>query len=391
MAGPMVNAPVALPGAAPARRHSIDALRGLAAVAVVLYHWHVFFFDGPDLAEGFVPAHRPGYAWLHGLYDQGWLAVDLFFVLSGFVFHWLYTPAIAARRLSAGRFLALRLSRLYPLHLLTLLAVLGLQTALRHGSGQVHGPFAVDGYHLLLQLAMAGKWGLELAHSFNVPAWSVSVELLMYALFFAVTRWLPARWWVALALVGLGWAVLPLHWWVGRGLVGFFAGGLVWHVHQWAADRTRRTWALGAAATLAGATVLALRAGAPARPEVLAVALFAPLVLLLVHSEQPLRGLWRRLSPLGDLSYAVYLLHFPLQLAGVLAARRLGWAPERFDSPGLMAGFFGLLLGLAWLSHRQLELPAQRWLRARLALPFSAGSAARPGGPAPRPGSAHRG
>ena len=189
--------------------------------------------------------------------------------------------------------------------------------------------------------------------------------------------------------------MLPLHWWVGRGLVGFFAGGLVWHVHQWAADRTRRAWALATAtamaAATASATVLALRAGAPARPEVLAVALFAPLVLLLVHSEQPLRALWRRLSPLGDLSYAVYLLHFPLQLAAVLAAHALGWGPERFDSPWLMAGFLGLLLGLAGLSHRCIELPAQRWLRGRLAQPLSAGSAARPGGPAPRPGLARRG
>src|SRR5204863_1842819 len=89
---------------APERFHSLDVLRGLAALSVVFWHWQHFFQGGRSvplermpLLDGFFP-----------LYAKGWLAVELFFSLSGFVFFWLYSRPIAERAVSGTEFFILR-------------------------------------------------------------------------------------------------------------------------------------------------------------------------------------------------------------------------------------------------------------------------------------------
>src|SRR6185436_12525906 len=107
----------------PGRMHSLDALRGIAALAVVFWHWPHFFYSGTTLAAGFDREAQPFYEVFKIFYRHGILAVDLFFLLSGFIFFWLYAKTISARRLTPREFFVLRVSRLYPLHLVTLLLV----------------------------------------------------------------------------------------------------------------------------------------------------------------------------------------------------------------------------------------------------------------------------
>ena len=87
--------------------------------------------------------------------------MDLFFALSGFIFFWLYAEAITERRVSAREFFVLRFSRLYPLHLATLLAVAAEQTLFLHLTGRYFVYGGNDGYHFLLNLGMASSWGFE--------------------------------------------------------------------------------------------------------------------------------------------------------------------------------------------------------------------------------------
>jgi peptidoglycan/LPS O-acetylase OafA/YrhL len=96
---------------------SLDALRGLAALGVVVYHYHMLAPVGA----------RPLEAGLSWLYGYGELAVPLFYMLSGYIFFAAYAEPLGQRRIGGRDFFWLRASRLYPLHLLTLVVVAGLQ------------------------------------------------------------------------------------------------------------------------------------------------------------------------------------------------------------------------------------------------------------------------
>ncbi len=109
------------------RLTSLDALRGIAALSVVFWHWQHFFALSGAWEPGWRRDMQPFYWALKPLYLQGWAAVDLFFMLSGFVFFWLYSDTIRERATGMGRFWLLRFSRLYPLHVVLLLAVAVLQ------------------------------------------------------------------------------------------------------------------------------------------------------------------------------------------------------------------------------------------------------------------------
>jgi len=88
----------------PHRFYSLDLIRGLAALSVVFWHWQHFFYDGVTPGVYNVQ-NQPFYALFFVLYQRGWLAVDFFFSLSGFIFFWLYVGAIAERRVGAWHFL----------------------------------------------------------------------------------------------------------------------------------------------------------------------------------------------------------------------------------------------------------------------------------------------
>ena len=348
------------------RFYGLDALRGVAALGVVFWHWQHFFFHGTNPGKP-TPADLP----LHGifslLYARGWMAVDLFFILSGFIFFRLYAEPIGDRQVSAWRFAWLRFSRLYPLHLLTLVLVAAI------GAGFVYGHN--DRWHFGLQLLFASSWGLEQGDSFNGPVWSVSVEVLVYALFYLLCRRirLSPGWLLAIALASLL-ALKALYSPLGRGVGGFFLGGWLCAVYSlWAGlpDAERRArWTAWIAMAGWIATCAVHYAAAWAPPKWLGslwpVLLFATTVLALALNEAGLPNCLRRLAWLGDISYSSYLLHFPLQLVVVLSFGYFGVADTVFSQPVFMLGFFGVLVVLSWFSHRAFEVPVQNRLRALL-------------------------
>jgi peptidoglycan/LPS O-acetylase OafA/YrhL len=345
-------------------------LRGVAALAVVFWHWQHFFFHGTQRGTLAVE-ELPLYGVFAPLYTHGWLGVDLFFCLSGFVFYWLYSGAVAARAISGRDFFVLRFSRLYPLHAATLLIVAAGQGLAQLFTGS---PFVYrhnDAYHFVLNVFFAPAWGLEEGPSFNAPAWSVSVEVVLYALFFGLCRALPVRAPLLLGAAGIGLVVVgPLYLPLGRGICAFFIGGFACLAYQRIveAGRVRAVlrwlpW-LGAAAWL---LIPLATSSLPARAQHLYVAaLVFPLTILTLALLETQRGtLLRSAAFLGDMSYSSYLLHFPLQLLAVGAAAALGANRSVFYSAWTLAAFIAVLLAVSFASHRFLEMPAQRALRRR--------------------------
>ena len=174
----------------PEHLHSLDALRGVAALAVVVFHYSNFFTVGNALPTSFNVRAEPFYNVAPLIYKSGWLAVDLFFTLSGFVFFWLYSARVSDRSITAGKFFLLRFSRLYPLHLLTLLIVVAGQSI--YAWMHPNSPSFVTAFdsvrYFVLQLGFASMWWPGSEITFNTPAWSVSIEVLLYVAFFLFCR-----------------------------------------------------------------------------------------------------------------------------------------------------------------------------------------------------------
>ena len=379
----------------PRRFYSLDLIRGLAALSVIFWHWQHFFYAGSTFVPYEMEA-QPFYSTFFFLYHTGWLAVDFFFALSGFIFFWLYAEQIATGSVGAWKFFALRFSRLYPLHLITLVLV----ALLQYRFFSTHGDYFVvpfnDAYHFVLNLFMASSWGFEQGPSFNGPVWSVSVEVLMYGLFFALCAVFRLRLTAIVAMVALGlvlFAVLPI---LGRGVFSFFLGGLVFRLYRhlvtqglvrntlrlvlpvtallWLATiaEVRFDWFWPAAENLLAAVLPAklqslIPALSHAAMRFFPIALLFPLTILTLALAETQRGyLGRRLAMIGNLTYSSYLLHFPLQIAVFAVATDLGLGQAFFYTPLALLLFFVLLIGLSMLSYRYVELPCQAFLRVRM-------------------------
>jgi peptidoglycan/LPS O-acetylase OafA/YrhL len=362
------------------RFHSLDVLRGVAALSVVFWHWQHFFYSGAT--RNFPLERMPLVDVFFLLYAKGWLAVELFFSLSGFIFFWLYSKPIAQGAVSAREFLVLRFSRLYPLHFATLLIVAGGQLAYLGIAGTYFIYPANDAYHFLLNVLFVSSWGLEQGWSFNAPVWSVSVEVFLYLLFFIVCRLWPARLLGLLGMAALGFLVVKqIYAPIGRGIGGFYLGGCAYLAYEWIVARGHvRVAAIGLACASAALWLVSLLVvrdylygtAVPALAPLQAidgywptVLLTFPLTLLSLALLEHWRGtLGRRLAFVGDISYSSYMLHFPLQLAFALLVARGALDSAVFYSPYMLLLFFVVLIALSAASHRFFELPLQRWLRS---------------------------
>ena len=320
---------------------------------------------------------QPFYWLLKPLYVQGWAAVDLFFVLSGFVFFWLYSQSIRERRMAAGAFALLRFSRLYPLQVLMLATAAVLQAVYFRRIGTFFIYKDNDWHHFLLHLGLVQNWWPNMPQSFDGPSWSVSIEVLLYVLFFTACRFGLRAGWPSLLVAIAG---APLMWFdehICRGVIGFFMGGFVyalWERFRAHSSAVTVTRALGVSA-LAGWGVLVFLLysdnpvldGGEVNIRFLYVFdyLLCPLTVLALALYESTSGRrFARLAFLGDISYSTYMLHFPMQLALALLALRIGLAPAFFMHGWAMIAFYAVLIGLGSLSYFFYEKPSQTFIRS---------------------------
>ena len=159
------------------RLTSIDALRGIAALGVVLYH-AVGRVDAPR-PQGLL--QWPGY-FVHSLTGFGYIGVFLFFVISGFCIHLQWARARAAgqpHQIRFGAFWKRRLRRLYPAYVIALALYL-VVTFLSVG-------YAFNGanvYDVVLHLLMLHNLDPKTAYSINGVFWTLAIEEQLYLAYF---------------------------------------------------------------------------------------------------------------------------------------------------------------------------------------------------------------
>ena len=327
----------------------IDALRGLAALLVAaVFHQHYLTGDYRDgLLNGW-----PVFTWLHA---YGWTLVDLFFVISGFIMCHVYLGE-GRRRVELGAFVNARFARLYPLHVVTLLFAAAILT-IGIPSGYLHTPPATSEF--VLNLLMLQRSPLADGMSFNVPAWSIAIEIYCYAVFYLIARHVSQHLTVlavVIVIVGLLATIPeePLVRHVARGFCGFFAGALVW---RWGRAVPPAVLPL----VVVIPPLLIAQVDMVSRGSFLALTSYSALILL-AQRIRFLRGpvfAW-----LGSRSYSLYLVHAPIYWLGAL----LFFDGQQVDGHTVWPQYLVCLAAILTTSHlsfRYLEEPARRWLRTR--------------------------
>lgn len=158
----------------------LTGLRGIAAWWVVLFHF-----------KEFLPPVFPG--WIMETVRNGFLAVDLFFVLSGLIIAHNYLHMFSRFKLREyGYFLGVRLARIYPLHIVMLLIFLINPIAIAVAGSDTINPIRYSPTYYMLSIFLLQNWGFTVSLAWNVPAWSISTEWFVY-LGFPLVAWVANR------------------------------------------------------------------------------------------------------------------------------------------------------------------------------------------------------
>ena len=358
----------------------LTPLRGIAALWVVFYHFSNEYLPQLDTKD------------FSHIIPKGYLAVDLFFLLSGFVLAHVYGTGLeSGRPFRFVPFIRARLARVYPLHLFVLIVFVSLTLAINglQNPGQSSEPIPLTGERSLIAL-IANLFMLQGVHagalSWNYPAWSISTEFMAYLAFPLL---LPVVWRagprlrVALFVLLLGtlagfsyatndyfnqWDGAPA---VLRCLTEFLLGCVVYVTFGRSAGGRNEGSILAsdwiAFATL-GLLLLLLQSNGP---DIATVLLFALLIGVAVANEGRFAQLLnaRPLVWLGEISYSLYLVQDLIKYATTESLAAAGLHQLQLSIPFslMLAGaMIVACLGVSTLTYRLVEEPARRYMKQGL-------------------------
>ena len=343
----------------PADLRPITALRFGAAIWVAVYtYWENLAGAGSS-----------------GLVDKGYLGVELFFVLSGFILSHVYLQSAGEKRFSYRGFLWARVARVYPLHVATLVGV-GLLAAVALVAGMNVDGNVLSWVSLPANLLMVHAWGLAPVAGWNHPSWSISAEWFAYLCFplFAFVFW-RAREKPVAAVVGTAAFLTVLYYGFER-VAGF---PLTEATIRWGALRIVPCFALGCALYLvyrkaplkAPWTASAVSFGLMVLSAALGLwdgitVLLAGALILSLASLPNERAGWLASRPagyLGEISYSVYMVCVPWKLLAINLAAKLTDAPDKQLQLFVWLAILALLPVVAALSYHLVEHPARKALR----------------------------
>jgi len=321
--------------------HTLDALRGIAAIGVVAYH----------MRGAFVPFATPG----------GYLAVDLFFMMSGVVLSHAYEARFRSGMGVLG-FMRVRFIRLYPLYLVGTLLGIAVTVASMFGRNSQNWDRSAFLQAAVLALFFLPNFsGRPVNQMFplNIPCWSLFLEILVNLLFVIFWPLLSTRRLIAVCLL-TGGGVLFATLQQGNIDQGSMGSSLV----------------VGLARTLFGFAVgilIARQVGRKPRNEsnLKVIAIVAGFGIAIIGwPEGQLRAIWDAMCVLvvfptflGVTSYAVYVLHSPLSSILGSATRHFarGGNPDA-GAPYLGIAVLTVLLTGCWLVDRYFDMPIRRYL-----------------------------
>ena len=311
------------------RNYALDSLRGIAAIGILIWHYQHFFALGKF--------SQPFENDLAFFYKFGWIMVDFFFCLSGFIFYKNYSDKIVSQKISLKFFVILRLSRLYPLMIVTLIITCLLNYILLYTQHKFFIYSTNDFTAFFLNIFLLQSGFFNIPSSFNAPAWSIGIEFWIYLIFFYLAYQSKDKLPYLTLLIALlsmsnkppnlGFIVLSPDF--IRGISSFFLGGTSFYIFKSSRKfEVRQQNIFGSIALLIFSTAFILcslkMSAIPPKgieylmsTENLSFVLIAFPALILAFTVSPFLECVLSIKPfqfLGDISYSSYLWHVPIQL-----------------------------------------------------------------------------
>ena len=363
------------------RNLALDSLRGMAVMGILIWDYQHFF----QLSGSFA---QPYEEYLPFLYKFGWIMVDLFFCLSGYIFFSYYQKMISANQILFKDFMILRLSRLYPLIVLTLVVTAILNYLLFFLMGKFYIYGSNDFFSFFANLLFLQSGFFKTGFSFNALSWTLGVQFWIYLLFFAVAFYLKKNLTIITGLIsiffivafnnGINLGLVIFSPEFERGIGSFFLGGITHYLIK-AIQNTKKingnligfiTFSivvLGYA--LAHEKFSATHAAyvdAMFAHDVLTITLLLNPLLIISVTVSPLLNKIFSFRPLrffGDISYSSYLWHVPIQL-GIFLLILVGGLKLNPASNDFFFSYFLIVIFISFLSAKYFEKPLQDKIRS---------------------------
>lgn len=344
--------------------HALTGLRFLAAVVVVGFH---FFPESTGLARHF--------------FQHGFIGVNLFFLLSGFILTYTYGDNPGRITGSRSDFWIARLARVYPVYLLAL--ILFIPIVALWGKNPT-GIRALSGLLSLFLLQAWGPFELNLAAIWNPPGWSLSVEAFFYLVFPASFGFMSNLKQRHLVFFGVAAWALSLTSVVHFLIVGVADKSMLFNPLLrlpefilgivacliWQRRQTQVFDRLAPAMATLSFFALTVAMFAPINNAWYANGVLTPVMALLICSLACQNGMLshalshRSLVLLGASSYSLYILHWPLWMAFCYGIEKLRIVSV--ITPAVFFSYLMLSIAVAVFCFKCIEDPLSKKIRKRL-------------------------
>jgi peptidoglycan/LPS O-acetylase OafA/YrhL len=367
------------------RLYLIDITRAFAAICVVLQHYqHFYLLDTHKYEPNFIRSQQPFYNILESFYKFGSVAVQFFFVISGFIFFMYYRQKINQNIINFKNFFILRLTRLYPLHFLMLILMLFFQIIHLYLNGKYFVYEENNFKNFTLHLFLIQEWGFKNSGwSFNAPAWSISVELFCYISFFFISLVYIKNFihtFILVVMIFIFYVLIKPNF--GNLIIGillFYVGGLTFYVYKFLKLKIIAKKNLYIILLIFFDFIIfgrflneiflhwqiSLENIIGNRLMLLLFFIKFPLILInLAILQIFFEKVGKKIQIFGDISYSIYLSHVPLQVLFSIFNHNI--ISINYNNNFIFILYFLSVFIFSAILYKFFELPSKNFLRNKL-------------------------